>query len=202
MWVQSNLVNVGQFLQQEFPSDRITDIRIPATPKPPGKTICSDLIHIAACATHDRSSLRNGKTRFHPVNDFKTPSSCRDMCCSCRDNLVDFRSDACIRCSGFDGESLPAPVWPPQGHGLTELPSSPRAPVKPARAATVKRTDMDVGGQRCCQRGPPASHLRGFGQKRCLPAFPPQPTPRERSSLANALCFNGNFVPPIPVQSL
>jgi len=47
-----------------------------------------------------------------------------------------------------------------------------------------------------------ASRRAIFGQKRCLPAFPPSPTPRERSRLANALCFNGNFVPPIPVQSL
>jgi len=46
-----------------------------------------------------------------------------------------------------------------------------------------------------------ASRRAIFGQKRCLPAFPPSPTPRERSRLANALCFNGNFVPPIPVQS-
>jgi hypothetical protein len=47
-----------------------------------------------------------------------------------------------------------------------------------------------------------ASRRAIFGQKRCLPAFPPSPTQRERSRLANALCFNGNFVPAIPVQFL
>jgi hypothetical protein len=47
-----------------------------------------------------------------------------------------------------------------------------------------------------------ASRRAIFGQKRCLPAFPPSPTPCERSRLANALCFNGNFVPSIPVPIL
>src|SRR6266446_5159521 len=68
-----------------------TDSRVHATPQQSGKIICRNLIHLMACATHGRSSLRNGKAHFHPVNSLNAPSSDWDLCCPCRDHVVGFR---------------------------------------------------------------------------------------------------------------
>jgi len=69
-----------------------TDTRVHATPQQSGKIICHNLIHLVACATHGRSSLRNGKAHFHPVNILKAHSSDWNLCCPWRDHVVGFRA--------------------------------------------------------------------------------------------------------------
>src|SRR4029079_16223264 len=68
-----------------------TDSKVHATPQQSGEIICRNLIHLMACATHGRSSLRNGKAHFHTVNSLKASSSDCDLCCPCRDHVAGFR---------------------------------------------------------------------------------------------------------------